>query len=111
VTRRSTPIGEEQSALDADGWFDTGDLAVIDEAGHVSITGRTKDLIKSGGEWINPGEIEAIVGSSHARKPISTHGRPGGDTDLMGPALLLASDAGGHITGQTLVIDGGATII
>ena len=38
-------------------------------------------------------------------------GKLGGDTDLMGPAVLLASDAGGHITGQTLVIDGGATII
>jgi NAD(P)-dependent dehydrogenase (short-subunit alcohol dehydrogenase family) len=35
----------------------------------------------------------------------------GGDTDLMGAALLLASDAGGHITGQTLVIDGGASIV
>jgi NAD(P)-dependent dehydrogenase (short-subunit alcohol dehydrogenase family) len=38
-------------------------------------------------------------------------GKLGGDCDLMGAALLLASDAGGHITGQTLVIDGGATII
>lgn len=38
-------------------------------------------------------------------------GKLGGDTDLMGAALLLASDAGGHITGQTLVVDGGATII
>ena len=38
-------------------------------------------------------------------------GKLGGDTDLMGPALLLASDAGGHITGQTIVVDGGATII
>jgi NAD(P)-dependent dehydrogenase (short-subunit alcohol dehydrogenase family) len=38
-------------------------------------------------------------------------GKLGGETDLMGPALLLASDAGGHITGQTLVIDGGASII
>jgi gluconate 5-dehydrogenase len=38
-------------------------------------------------------------------------GRLGGDTDLMGPALLLASDAGGHITGQTLVVDGGTSII
>jgi gluconate 5-dehydrogenase len=38
-------------------------------------------------------------------------GKLGGDTDLMGGALLLASDAGGHITGQTLVIDGGATIV
>ncbi|WP_066798610.1 SDR family oxidoreductase [Sphingomonas soli] len=38
-------------------------------------------------------------------------GKLGGDTDLMGPALLLASDAGGHITGQVLVVDGGTTII
>lgn len=38
-------------------------------------------------------------------------GKLGGDTDLMGAALLLASDAGGHITGQTIVVDGGASII
>jgi len=38
-------------------------------------------------------------------------GKLGGDTDLMGAAVLLASDAGGHITGHTLVIDGGASII
>lgn len=38
-------------------------------------------------------------------------GKLGGETDLMGPALLLASDAGGHITGHVLVVDGGTTII
>lgn len=38
-------------------------------------------------------------------------GKLGGPTDLMGPALLLASDAGGHITGQVIVVDGGLTII
>ncbi len=42
------------SALDAEGYFDTGDLATIDEAGSLTICGRSKDLIKSGGEWINP---------------------------------------------------------
>ncbi|WP_459788308.1 AMP-binding protein [Alteriqipengyuania sp. 357] len=45
-----------------DGWFDTGDLAQIDASGNLSITGRAKDLVKSGGEWINPAQIEAIVG-------------------------------------------------
>ncbi|MCL6683178.1 AMP-binding protein [Sphingomonas alba] len=54
--------GAEQPALDKEGYFDTGDLAMIDEAGFVTICGRSKDLIKSGGEWINPTEIEAIVG-------------------------------------------------
>ncbi len=56
-------FGHAEPAVDAEGWFDTGDLAVIDRDGNVSITGRAKDLIKSGGEWINPGEIEAIVGA------------------------------------------------
>ena len=50
-------------ALDAEGYFDTGDLALIDAAGNLTITGRAKDLIKSGGEWINPREVEDIVGS------------------------------------------------
>lgn len=56
-------FGQAEPATDADGWFDTGDLARIDAAGNLTITGRAKDLIKSGGEWINPAEIEAIVGA------------------------------------------------
>jgi acyl-CoA synthetase (AMP-forming)/AMP-acid ligase II len=56
-------FGQTQSATDGDGWFDTGDLAKIDQRGNLMITGRAKDLIKSGGEWINPAEIEAIVGA------------------------------------------------
>jgi fatty-acyl-CoA synthase len=54
-------LGQAETATDADGWFDTGDLARIDREGNLIITGRAKDLIKSGGEWINPTEIEAIV--------------------------------------------------
>ena len=56
-------FGETAPATDADGWFPTGDLARIDQRGNLSITGRSKDLIKSGGEWINPAEIEAVVGA------------------------------------------------
>jgi 3-(methylthio)propionyl---CoA ligase len=56
----------ETSALDHEGYFATGDLASIDDAGNVSICGRSKDLIKSGGEWINPAEIEDIVGTHPA---------------------------------------------
>jgi len=55
-------LGAPAPAVDADGWFDTGDLASIDQTGALTIAGRAKDLIKSGGEWINPGEIEEIVG-------------------------------------------------
>jgi len=56
----------EANSLDSEGFFDTGDLASIDEAGNVSICGRSKDLIKSGGEWINPTEIEDLVGTHPA---------------------------------------------
>jgi fatty-acyl-CoA synthase len=41
-----------------DGWFDTGDVATFDERGFMTITDRTKDVIKSGGEWISSIEIE-----------------------------------------------------
>jgi acyl-CoA synthetase (AMP-forming)/AMP-acid ligase II len=53
----------EPTVVDAEGYLDTGDLASIDALGNLTISGRVKDLIKSGGEWINPKEIEDIVGS------------------------------------------------
>jgi fatty-acyl-CoA synthase len=56
-------FGQEEPATDTGGWFATGDLARIDAKGNLIITGRAKDLIKSGGEWINPAEIEAVVGA------------------------------------------------
>ncbi len=47
-----------ESAVDSDGWFDTGDVATIDRHGFMQITDRAKDIIKSGGEWISSVDIE-----------------------------------------------------
>ena len=48
-------------AFDAEGWFRTGDVCAIDETGHMMITDRTKDLIKSGGEWISSIDLEGTA--------------------------------------------------
>lgn len=50
-----------QEATDAEGWFNTGDVASIDHEGFMAITDRSKDLIKSGGEWISSIDIENAV--------------------------------------------------
>jgi acyl-CoA synthetase (AMP-forming)/AMP-acid ligase II len=52
--------------MDEDGWYYTGDLAVIDEAGYVHIVGRKKDVIIRGGQNIYPAEIEAYL-TSHPK--------------------------------------------
>jgi 3-(methylthio)propionyl---CoA ligase len=50
-----------KTVFDADGWFCTGDVAAIDADGFLKITDRSKDLIKSGGEWISSLDLENIV--------------------------------------------------
>jgi fatty-acyl-CoA synthase len=52
---------EPGSALDEDGWFATGDVATIDPDGFMEITDRSKDVIKSGGEWISSIALENIA--------------------------------------------------
>ena len=50
-----------ETQVSADGWFSSGDVGVIDAEGFVTLTDRTKDLIKSGGEWISSIAIENIA--------------------------------------------------
>lgn len=58
---RSYFKGEGGNILDENGYFDTGDVATIDEHGYMKITDRAKDVIKSGGEWISSIELENIA--------------------------------------------------
>ena len=71
--------GEGGEVLDADGFFDTGDVATIDTRGYMTVTDRAKDVVKSGGEWISSIEIEnhatahpavhiaAVIGVAHPK--------------------------------------------
>ncbi|MFI5775146.1 SDR family NAD(P)-dependent oxidoreductase, partial [Streptomyces sp. NPDC051658] len=77
-----------------DGWYHTGDLARRSETGHVTITGRIKELIIRGGENIHPQEIEAAVLGLPGVRDAAAAGRPHpvlGDV----PALYIVPDADG----------------
>jgi len=52
---------KQEQAITENGWFNTGDIAVIDEQGYLTIVDRAKDLIKSGGEWISSIWLEEEV--------------------------------------------------
>ena len=101
VTRRY--MGAETDACDAEGWFTTGDVATIDPHGTMEVTDRTKDIVKSGGEWISSIQLEniavghpdvaeaAIVAARHPkwdeRPLLVVTAKPGQTID---PAALLA---------------------
>jgi fatty-acyl-CoA synthase len=71
--------GEGCDVFEDDGWFDTGDVATMDRYGFMQITDRSKDVIKSGGEWISSIDLEniavghpkvaeaAVIGVSHPK--------------------------------------------
>ncbi|WP_210205887.1 AMP-binding protein [Hoeflea marina] len=95
-------LGDAGPAVNAAGWFDTGDLARIDEAGNLIITGRAKDLIKSGGEWINPAEIEAVIGALPEVSLAAVIARPDAKWGEQ-PVLLVEVRAGQEISDEELL--------
>ncbi|MGV3478721.1 MAG: AMP-binding protein [Sphingobium sp.] len=95
-------FGQDEPATDAGGWFPTGDLARIDARGNLTITGRAKDLIKSGGEWINPAEIEAVVGALPHVSLAAVIGRADAKWGER-PVLLVEMRAGQHASDEELL--------
>ena len=100
--------GDGGDVLDAEGFFDTGDVSTIDGQGYMQITDRAKDVIKSGGEWISSIEIEniamghdavavaAVVGVAHPKwdeRPILL-------CQLKPGATAVASDLIRYLDGQ-----------
>jgi fatty-acyl-CoA synthase len=62
--------------LDADGWLHTGDLCSIDDDGQISYVGRTKDMLKVGGENVAPAEIESYLSKHPAVQLVQVVGVP-----------------------------------
>ncbi|WP_052192318.1 long-chain-fatty-acid--CoA ligase [Sphingomonas sp. Ant H11] len=60
----------------AEGWFDTGDVVTMDADGFIQIVDRTKDVVKSGGEWISSIELENIAQAHPAIKEAAVVGKP-----------------------------------
>ncbi|RYF93938.1 MAG: long-chain-fatty-acid--CoA ligase [Caulobacteraceae bacterium] len=67
---------KETDAADADGWFDTGDIATLDADGFMRITDRAKDVIKTGGEWISSIDLENIAVACPGVKIAAVFGVP-----------------------------------
>jgi len=67
--------GSEGCPVDDKGWFDTGDVATINPQGFMKITDRTKDVIKSGGEWVSSIDIENAAVSHDAIAEAAAIGR------------------------------------
>jgi len=85
-----------------DGWFDTGDVATIDPEGYLAITDRTKDVIKSGGEWISSIELENLAMGHPAVAEAAVIGLPHPKWTER-PLLLVVREAGQEINTAELL--------
>ena len=92
----------DESALDDKGWFDTGDVASIDADGNMTITDRTKDVIKSGGEWISSIDLEncAMGHPEVAEAAVIGIAHPKWDER---PLLLVIRAAGSQVSGAEVI--------
>ncbi|MCJ7422370.1 long-chain fatty acid--CoA ligase [Sphingomicrobium astaxanthinifaciens] len=93
---------EDAPAIDADGWFSTGDVAALHPDGTMQITDRSKDVIKSGGEWISSIELEnAAVGvDGVAEAACIGIFHPKWDER---PLLVCVREEGHHVTGEEVL--------
>jgi acyl-CoA synthetase (AMP-forming)/AMP-acid ligase II len=64
------------AALDSDGWYHSGDLGVLDDEGFLSIVGRARDVLRTGGETVAPAEVEAVLAAHPAIAEVAVVGVP-----------------------------------
>ena len=94
--------GEGGNPLTPDGWFPTGDVATIDPDGFMQITDRSKDVIKSGGEWISSIDIENIAMSHPAVLMAACVGMPHPKWDER-PIVAVVKRPGMDVTRDELI--------
>jgi fatty-acyl-CoA synthase len=94
----------ESSAKFAEGWLRTGDVAVVDEDGVIQLVDRTKDLVKSGGEWISSVELEGLVMGHSKVLEACVIGMPDPKWDERPLAFVVAKpDFTGQITKEEII--------
>jgi fatty-acyl-CoA synthase len=89
--------GDGGDSFNAEGWFDTGDVSTIDEWGYMQITDRSKDVIKSGGEWISSIELENAAMGCAGVAEAAAIGLPHPKWDER-PLLIIVKKAGAEVT-------------
>ncbi|HET8869876.1 MAG TPA: AMP-binding protein, partial [Aquabacterium sp.] len=85
-----------------DGWFPTGDVATIDPDGYMQITDRSKDVIKSGGEWISSIDLENAVMAHPAVHEAAVIAAPHPKWDER-PLLVVVKKPGADVTREELL--------
>jgi len=93
---------DNRSQFTADGWFRTGDVATIDAAGFMNITDRSKDVIKSGGEWISSIELENLAVAHPAIAEAAVIGLPHPKWSER-PLLVAVRKPGAAVSGAELL--------
>ena len=92
----------EEDAIDAEGWFNTGDVAILHPDGTMQITDRTKDVIKSGGEWISSVELENAAVGHPAVAEAAAIGMMHPKWDER-PVLFVVKQAGKDVTAEEVI--------
>jgi fatty-acyl-CoA synthase len=87
---------------DPQGWFDTGDIATVDQYGYLRITDRKKDVIKSGGEWISSIDIENIAVACPGVKIAAVVGAPHPKWEER-PVLVIEAHDGASVTKEEIL--------
>ena len=92
----------ENDAVDQDGWFDTGDISVLDQDGYMTIKDRAKDVIKSGGEWISSIDLENAAFGHPEVAEACVVGIPHPKWDER-PMLFIVTNTGEEIDKQSIL--------